>query len=65
MALDEKWALGLAGLSIVLLAVGWLLATRLSTARPSTFRVAVPTIAVVTLLSYVIFVTVARVHVKG
>lgn len=65
MALEEKYAIGLAVLSLVLLGVGWLVAKRLSVSSPGTFRMAVPGLAAATLLAYFIFVFIARVHVKG
>lgn len=65
MALEEKYAIGLGVLSLVLLGLGWLTAKRLSTAAPSAVRIAFPTAATLTVLAYGIFVFIARSHVKG
>ncbi len=65
MQLEEKWAIALGVLSIVLLAVGWGVAKAISVAPNSVARVMIPLAAAVTLLTYLVFVFIARVNVKG
>jgi hypothetical protein len=63
--LEEQFALGLGGLSVVLLAGGVALGFYLRTAPARIVRTVFPIAAMVTLASFAVFVMVARLHVKG
>ena len=63
--LEEKYAVGLGVLSIILLIVGTLLGLWLRHAPARVVRTVFPIAAVLTLASFAIFVFVARLHVKG
>jgi hypothetical protein len=62
---ETKFVLVLAGFSIVLLAVGTLVAQKLSTAPPRVIRTVWPVAAAVTGLCYATLVYIARLNVKG
>ena len=63
--LEEKYAIGLGVLSIVLLIVGTLLGRALAHAPARVTRTVFPIAAVLTLASFFVFVAIARHHVKG
>jgi len=63
--LEEKYAIGLGVLSIVLLIVGTLLGRALANAPARVTRVVFPIAAICTLAAFGIFVVIARIHVKG
>ena len=65
MDLEEKYAIGLGVLSVVLWGAGWLLGLYFRTAPARIVRVVFPIAALVTLGCFAVFVWVARVHVKG
>lgn len=65
MHIEEKYAIALGVLSAVLLIVGWGVSKAISTAPNSVVRLMVPLTALVTLLSFLVFVLIARVNVKG
>lgn len=65
MKLEEKWALGLAGLSVLLLIFGVVLGRVLSHAPARVVRTVFPIAALLALTSYAVFVYLARLNVKG
>lgn len=65
MDLEEKYAVGLGVLSIILLIAGALLGRYFRTAPKRVVRVVFPIAALATLGSYALFVFVARLNVKG
>ena len=65
MDLEEKYAVALGVLSVVLWGGGWLLGLYFRTAPARIVRVVFPIAAVLTLGAFAVFVWVARVHVKG
>lgn len=65
MDLEEKYAIALGILSVILLIAGTLVGLYFRTAPPRIVRVVFPVAAVTTLACYAIFVYVARLDVKG
>ena len=65
MALEEKYAVGLGVLSIILLLAGVGLGTYFKTAHGRIVRTVFPIAAVLTLAAFATYVAVARQHVKG
>ena len=65
MDLEEKYAVGLGVLSIILLVGGTVLGLWLRHAPARVVRTVFPVAAILTLASFAIFVFVARLHVKG
>ena len=65
MDLEEKYAIALGVLSILLLIVGTVLGRVLAHAPARVTRTVFPIAAVATLASFFIFVAIARAHVKG
>lgn len=65
MKLEEKWAIGLAALSIALLVIGVVVGRALSHAPARVTRTVFPIVALLTLAAYAVFVFVARLNVKG
>ena len=65
MDLEEKYAVGLGVLSIILLVGGTALGAYLRHAPARIVRTVFPIAALLTLASFAIFVFVARLHVKG
>lgn len=65
MKLEEKWAIGLAALSIFLLIAGTVVGKVLSHAPARVVRTVFPIAAVITLGLYAVFVLAARLNVKG
>jgi len=63
--LEEKYAIALGVLSILLWAGGAVLAKAVAGAPPRVVRTVVPVIAILTLASFFVFVVVARHDVKG
>jgi hypothetical protein len=63
--LEEKYAIGLGVLSVVLLVVGAVLGRALSHAPARVTRTVFPIAAACTLAAFGIFVVIARAHVKG
>jgi hypothetical protein len=63
--LEEKYAVALGVLSVILLIAGALVGRYFRTAPPRIVRVVFPVAAVVTLACYAIFVFIARLDVKG
>jgi len=63
--LEEKYAVALGVLSILLLIFGTLLGLWLRHAPARVVRTVFPIAAILTLASFAIFVFVARLHVKG
>ena len=65
MDLEEKYAVGLGVLSVILLVGGTALGMYLRHAPARIVRTVFPIAAILTLASFAIFVFVARLHVKG
>jgi hypothetical protein len=63
--LEEKYAIGLGALSILLLIAGALLGRALANAPARVTRTIFPIAALCTLAAFGIFVAIARAHVKG
>jgi hypothetical protein len=63
--IEETYAIALGLLSAVLLGIGWVVAKAVAVAPNSVVRVVVPVAAMITLLTFFVFVVVARVNVKG
>jgi hypothetical protein len=63
--LEEKYAVALGVLSIVLWGTGWLIGKRLAGAPPRVIRTVLPVMAMITLASFAVFVAIARHNVKG
>jgi hypothetical protein len=63
--LEEKYAIALGVLSILLWAAGWALGLYFRTAPARIVRVVFPIAAVLTLAMFGTFVIIARSHVKG
>jgi len=63
--LEERYAIGLGVLSIVLLIVGAVLGRALAHAPARVTRTVFPIAAACTLAAFGIFVVIARAHVKG
>ena len=65
MDLEEKYAIALGILSIVLWASGWVIGKRLAGAPPRVIRTVLPVLAMFTLACFAVFVAIARHNVKG
>lgn len=65
MDLEEKYAIALGVLSIVLWGMGWLIAKRLAGAPPRVIRTVLPVLAMTTMACFAVFVAIARHNVKG
>ncbi len=65
MDLEEKYAIALGILSIVLWGGGWILGKRLAGAPPRVIRTVLPIAAMLTMASFAVFVAIARYNVKG
>lgn len=65
MALEEKYAIALGVMSLILLALSVVLGKALATAPPRVTRTVMPIAAVVTLAAYFVIVAIARHHVHG
>jgi len=63
--LEEKYAIALGILSIVLWAGGWLIGKRLAGAPPRVIRTVLPVLAMITMACFAVFVAIARHNVKG
>jgi hypothetical protein len=63
--LEEKYAVALGILSVVLLGVGTAIGLYFRTAPPRIVRQIFPVAAILTLAAFGVFVAVARAHVKG
>jgi uncharacterized membrane protein YczE len=62
---ESKFVLILAGFSVLLLAVGTLVASKLSTAPPRVIRAVWPVVAALTGVGFATLVYIARLNVKG
>ena len=65
MDLEEKYAIALGILSIVLWGSGWVIGKRLASAPPRVIRTVLPVMAMITLACFAVFVAIARHNVKG
>ena len=65
MDLEEKYAIALGILSILLWAGGWIIGKRLAGAPPRVIRTVLPVMAMVTMACFAVFVAIARHNVKG
>ena len=65
MDLEEKYAIALGILSIVLWGGGWVIGKRLAGAPPRVIRTVLPIMAMVTMACFALFVAIARHNVKG
>ena len=65
MDLEEKYAIALGILSIVLWGGGWLIGKRLAGAPPRVIRTVLPVLAMLTMACFAVFVAIARHNVKG
>lgn len=65
MSTETKFVFVMAGVSVVLLIVGTLIASKLSTAPPRVIRTVWPIVAALTGACYATVVYIARLHVKG
>lgn len=65
MDLEEKYAIALGVLSIVLWAGGWVLGKKIAGAPPRVIRTVMPIAAMFTFACFAVFVAVARYNVKG
>jgi drug/metabolite transporter (DMT)-like permease len=63
--LEEKYAIALGVLSLLLWGGGWVLGKRLAGAPPRVIRTVLPIVAMLTLACFAVFVAVARHNVKG
>jgi drug/metabolite transporter (DMT)-like permease len=63
--LEEKYAIALGILSLVLWGGGWILGKRLAGAPPRVIRTVLPIAAMLTMACFAVFVAVARYNVKG
>jgi drug/metabolite transporter (DMT)-like permease len=63
--LEEKYAIALGILSIVLWGTGWVIGKRLAGAPPRVIRTVMPIMAMLTMACYAVFVAIARHNVKG
>jgi len=63
--LEEKYAVALGVLSIVLWAGGWVLGKRLAGAPPRVIRTVLPVMAMITFACFAVFVAIARHNIKG
>ena len=65
MDLEEKYAIALGILSIVLWAGGWVIGKKLAGAPPRVIRTVLPVMAMITMACFAVFVAIARHNVKG
>lgn len=65
MDLEEKYAIALGVLSVILWAGGWVLGKKLSSAPPRVIRTVLPVMAMLTMACFAVFVAIARHNVKG
>ena len=65
MDLEEKYAIALGILSVVLWATGWVIGKKLAGAPPRVIRTVLPVLAMITLACFAVFVAIARHNVKG
>lgn len=65
MDLEEKYAIALGVLSLLLWGGGWVLGKRLAGAPPRVIRTVLPIVAMLTVACFAVFVAVARHNVKG
>ena len=65
MDLEEKYAIALGVLSIVLWGSGWIIGKRLAGAPPRVIRTVLPIMALLTMACFAVFVAIARANVKG
>lgn len=65
MDLEEKYAIALGILSVVLWGGGWLLGKRIADAPPRVIRVVLPIAAMLTMACFAVFVAVARYNTRG
>lgn len=65
MSLEEKYAIGLGLMSLILLAVSVVLGKALATAPPRVVRSVFPLVAAITLGMYFVFVVIARHNVRS
>jgi drug/metabolite transporter (DMT)-like permease len=63
--LEEKYAIALGILSILLWGGGWLLGKRIADAPPRVIRVVLPIAAMLTMACFAVFVAVARYNTRG
>jgi drug/metabolite transporter (DMT)-like permease len=63
--LEEKYAIALGILSLILWGGGWILGKRLAGAPPRVIRTVLPIAAMLTVASFAVFVAIARYNVKG
>ena len=65
MDLEEKYAIALGILSLVLWGGGWVLGKRIAGAPPRVIRTVIPIVAMLTMACFAVFVAIARHNVKG
>lgn len=65
MDLEEKYAIALGVLSVLLWGGGWILGKRLAGAPPRVIRTVFPIVAMLTMACFAVFVAIARYNVKG
>lgn len=65
MKLEEKYAIALGVLSVVLWGSGWLVSRTIAAAPPRVIRTVVPLLVMFTFACFAIFVAIARHNVKG
>ena len=65
MDLEEKYAIALGILSVVLWGGGWVLGKRLAGAPPRVIRTVLPIVAMFTMACFAVFVAVARYNTRG
>jgi len=63
--LEEKYAIALGILSILLWAGGWVLGKKIADAPPRVIRVVMPIAAMLTMACFAVFVAVARYNTRG
>jgi drug/metabolite transporter (DMT)-like permease len=63
--LEEKYAIALGILSIVLWAGGWVIGKRLAGAPPRVIRTVMPIMAMLTMACFAVFVAIARHNTRG
>jgi drug/metabolite transporter (DMT)-like permease len=63
--LEEKYAIALGILSLLLWGGGWLLGKRLAGAPPRVIRTVLPIAAMLTMACFAVFVAVARYNTRG
>ena len=65
MDLEEKYAIALGILSLVLWGGGWVLGHRIAGAPARVIRTVIPIVAMLTMACFAVFVAIARHNVKG